>query len=77
MPLITVKMWTGRSEEMKKTAADAILQAAVEAMGAPATSFTIIMEDVPKEDWEEQVVKPEIEPKADLVYIREGVKTKN
>ncbi|MCL2548220.1 MAG: tautomerase family protein [Symbiobacteriaceae bacterium] len=77
MPLITVKMWPGRSEEQKKAAAEAILQAAVQAMGTPSTAFTIIIEDIPKEEWEETVVKPEIDPKEELVYIRQGVSVKS
>ena len=77
MPLITVKMWPGRSEEQKRAAAEALLDAAVQSLGTPATAFTIIMEDIPKEEWDAQVVIPEIEPKADLVMIRQGVSTKN
>ena len=75
MPLITVKMWPGRSEEAKRIAAKAIMEAASQAMGTPPSAFTVIMEDVPREEWDATVVAKEINPKSDLVYIRQGEPT--
>ena len=77
MPLITVKMYPGRSEEQKVKAAKAIMDAAVETLGAPPSAFTIIMEEIEREEWSEKVAKPEIEPKSDLVYIRQGESVKS
>ena len=75
MPLITVKMWPGRSEAQKRAAAKSLLDAAVQSLGVPESAFTIIVEDIPKEEWESRVVKVDIEPKQELVMIREGKST--
>ena len=76
MPPITVKMYPGRSDEVKQKAAQEIMQAAMQALDAPATAFTVIMEDIPREEWNEKVFVPEIEPNEDLVLIRQGKSTK-
>ena len=73
MPLIHVRAYSGRDLEVKKKAAEAMVKAASEAMGAPETSFTVIYEDVEREAWEEQVTKPVIEPLRDKMLIERGV----
>ena len=76
MPLIHVRAFSGRDMEIKKKAAEAMVKAASEAMGAPETSFTVIYEDVEREAWEEQVTKPVIEPLRDKMIIERGVSIK-
>jgi len=76
MPLIHVRAFSGRDLEIKKKAAEAMVKAASEAMGAPETSFTVIYEDVEREAWEEQVTKPVIEPLRDKMIIERGVSIK-
>ncbi|MCL2566305.1 MAG: tautomerase family protein [Defluviitaleaceae bacterium] len=76
MPLIHVRAYAGRDLETKKKAADAMVKAACEAMGAPETSFTVIYEDIEKESWEEVVTKPVIEPLRDKMLIERGVAVK-
>ena len=76
MPLIHVRAFSGRDLEIKKKAAEAMMKAASEAMGAPETSFTVIYEDVEREAWEEQVTKPVIEPLRDKMIIERGVNIK-
>jgi len=77
MPLITVKMWPGRDEEKKKAAALAIMKAASEALGTREEAFTVILEEIPTEEWQEKVVTPDVEPRKHLVYIERGVLVKN
>jgi len=76
MPHIVVKMYPGRSEEMKSAMVQALLNAASDALKAPQDWFTIGVEEVTPDNWEEQVAKPEIEGKADTLYYRNGVTLK-
>jgi len=76
MPLIHVRAFSGRDLETKKKAAEAMIKAASEAMGAPETSFSVIYEDVEREAWEEQVTKPVIEPMREQMLIERGVTVK-
>ena len=76
MPLIHVRAFSGRDMEIKKKAAEAMVKAASEAMGAPETSFTVIYEDVEREVWEEQVMKPVVEPLRDKMIVERGVTIK-
>jgi len=76
MPLIHVRAFSGRDLEIKKKAAEAMVKAASEAMGAPETSFTVIYEDVEREVWEEQVMKPVVEPLRDKMIVERGVMVK-
>jgi len=73
MPLIHVRAFSGRDLEIKKKAAEAMVKAASEAMGAPETSFSVIYEDVEREAWDEEVSKPVIEPLRDKMIIERGV----
>ncbi len=73
MPFIHVRSYSGRSEEDKKKAAEAIVKAASETMGAPLTAFTVIFEDVERDEWEEKVQKPIVEPLRDKMIIERGV----
>lgn len=72
MPHIVVKMYPGRTEEMKSSMVRALVEAASDALNAPQDWFTIGVEEVSPENWEEQVAKPEIMGKADTLYFRNG-----
>ena len=72
MPFIHVYAYSGRDMETKKKAAQAIVKAASEAMGAPETAFTVVYEDIEREVWEQNVAKPIIEPLRDKMLIDHG-----
>lgn len=72
MPFIHVRAYSGRDMETKKKAAQAIVKAASEAMGAPESAFTLVYEDVERENWETEVAKPIIEPLSDKMLIDHG-----
>jgi len=72
MPFIHVRAYSGRDMETKKKAAQAMVKAASEAMGAPEAAFTVVYEDVEREDWEENVAKPIMEPLRDKTIIDHG-----
>ena len=72
MPFIHVRAYSGRDEETKKKAAQAIMKAASEAMGAPETAFTVVYEDIERDDWEKTVAQPIMEPLRDKMLIERG-----
>ena len=72
MPFIHVRAYSGRDIETKKKAAQAIVKAASDVMGAPETAFTVVYEDVDREVWEKEVVQDVIEPLRDKILIEHG-----
>ena len=61
MPFIHVYAYSGRDEAVKQKAAQAMVKAAVEAMGVPEAAFTVVYEDIAKENWEADIVQKIIE----------------
>jgi len=72
MPFIHIRAYSGRDMEAKKSAAEAIVKAASEAMGAPETAFTVAYEDIERENWEKDVAASVIEPLRDKLLIDHG-----
>jgi len=72
MPFIHIRAYSGRDMETKKKAAEAIVKAASEAMGAPEAAFTVVYEDVEPTAWEREVAVPIIEPLRDKMLIDHG-----
>lgn len=72
MPHIIVKLWPGRSEEQKKALAERMAEAMKEILSAEDKSISIAFEEVPKENWMEEVYQPEIVAKENLLYKKPG-----
>ena len=72
MPFIDIRAYSGRALETKKKAAQAIVKAASEAIGAPESAFTVVHEDLEPEVWQEKVATPIIEPLRDKILIDHG-----
>ena len=72
MPHIVVKLWPGRTEEQKAAMARALVEAAGKNLNASPQWLSVAIEEVAPENWEEQVVAPEIDGKADTLYFRQG-----
>jgi 4-oxalocrotonate tautomerase len=51
MPVVTVQMWTGRSQTQKRALAKAITEAMVKHADCKPTNLHVIIQEVPKEDW--------------------------
>ena len=73
MPYIAIKSYP-RDEATKQAAAERISALACEVLGCPESAITISYEEVAPADWEETVVKAEIEPKMEHVMILSGEK---
>lgn len=74
MPHVIVKLWPGRSEDQKNALAQKIVESMKETMAVEDKSISVSFEEIPREDWTEQVYKPDIMAKEDLLYIRPGYK---
>lgn len=62
MPHISIKMYPGRTEEVKKDLAEKVRDFMVQEMNMDAKYFSVAVEEVEKENWQEEVVdktKPE------------------
>ena len=55
MPHIDIKLFPGRSDEMKKAAAEKIVEAAAAELGAPTSAFSVSFTDIEKDVWNETV----------------------
>ncbi len=55
MPHIDIKLFPGRSDEMKKAAAEKIVEAASAELGAPTSAFSVSFTDIEKDVWNETV----------------------
>ena len=73
MPYIAIKSFP-KDEETKKKVVDKINQVFLEEWGCPQEALTISLEEVVPDEWEEKVVKSEIEPKKEHMMIFNGEK---
>ena len=73
MPYIQIKAYQ-KDEEIKKRVADRINQVFLEEWGCPQEAISVSIEEVLPQDWNEKVVKPEIEPNKDKMLILDGEK---
>ena len=55
MPHITIQMYPGRDEQIKKRLADAILETASRELERGKEHFSVSIEDVPQDEWKEKV----------------------
>jgi len=72
MPFIHIRAYSGRDLESKRKAAQSIVKAASESMGAPESAFTVVYEDVDRNVWEKEVEQPIIGPLRDKMLIEHG-----
>ena len=73
MPYIAIRSWP-KDEETVNRVVERINQVFLEEWGCPPQALTISLEEVAPENWQEQVVKPEIEPRMDKMMILSGEK---
>jgi 4-oxalocrotonate tautomerase len=51
MPVVTIQMWTGRTQQQKRALVRAITEAMEQHAGAKPTNLHVIIQEVPKENW--------------------------
>lgn len=72
MPHVVVKCYPGRTEEQKQRCADKIAQDLVEIMGCPESSVSVVIKEIPKEEWKEKVWDVDIIPNEKDMYKKPG-----
>jgi len=72
MPFIRIYAYSGRDRETQIKAAEAIIKAASDAMGAPLSAFTVTYDEVDQELWQAEVVEAIIDPLKDKLLIDHG-----
>lgn len=72
MPHIIVKLYKGRSEEIKQNMADKITRAITESLSIDESAVSIALEEFAPENWNEEVYKPDIMQKENLLYKKPG-----
>ena len=72
MPHIIVKLYPGRSDELKTNLANKLTQALVEAIGAKEESISVDIQEVQPESWKKGVFKTEILANYNRLYKKPG-----
>jgi len=72
MPHVTVKLWPGKSEQRKKSLAEAITRTIMETLHYGEHSVSVAMEEVKPDEWVEKVYRPEIKNGLDKLYKKPG-----
>ena len=73
MPYVSIKAYP-KDEETKKKVVDKINQLFLEEWGCPQGALTVSLEEIAPDEWDEKVLKAEIEPKKDNIMILNGQK---
>ena len=71
MPYISIKAYP-KDEETKRRVVEKINQVFLETWGCSQKAISISIEEVSPDDWQEQVVKREIEPNRDKMFLLSG-----
>lgn len=72
MPHVIVKLYSGKSEQLKQALAQAITEAVTNSLGYGEDSVSVGIEDVEPSEWTDQVYKPDIIAKAQTIYKKPG-----
>jgi len=72
MPFIHVYAYSGKNNETKKKAAQAIAKAVSETIDAPEFTITVVYEDIAPDVWAKNVVQDIIIPLRDKIIIDHG-----
>lgn len=71
MPHVVVKLWPGRSDEIKADLAQVLAKDVAEGLKVDISDVSVAFEEVAREDWGEQVYKKEIKENRNL-YVKPG-----
>ncbi len=72
MPHVIVKMYPGRSDEVKTRLAEEISRSVSKIAACEEKVVSVAIEDIEREDWAQTVYKPDIIEKAGTLYKKPG-----
>jgi 4-oxalocrotonate tautomerase len=72
MPHVIVKVWPGKSEQLKHCLADKIAKDVMDVLNYGEESVSVGFEEIKSQDWREKVYKPDIQDKWDKLYKKPG-----
>jgi 4-oxalocrotonate tautomerase len=72
MPHVIVKMYKGRSEDLKKDMVEKVTKAITESLSVNESSVSIAIEEFEPEKWNKEVYEPDIIGKSDTLYKKPG-----
>jgi 4-oxalocrotonate tautomerase len=72
MPHIVVKLYPGRSEEIKNRLATKIAEDVATIAECKDSAVSVAIEEIEPDDWAEKVYKPDILDKQNTIYIKPG-----
>ena len=72
MPHIIVKLYPGRSDQIKTQLADEITKDVANIAGCEEKSVSVAIEEINPEDWAEKVYKPDILENQQRLYKKPG-----
>ena len=72
MPHVEIKCYPGRSEETKARCAEEVARAISETLGCDASSVSVAIKEIEKEDWKEKVWDTQIDPERFSLYKKPG-----
>ncbi|NLO82329.1 MAG: 4-oxalocrotonate tautomerase [Clostridiales bacterium] len=72
MPHVEIKCFPGRTEEQKKKCADKIAEDLVDILGCDLSSVSVVIREIPKEEWKEKVWDVDIVPNEKCMYKKPG-----
>jgi 4-oxalocrotonate tautomerase len=72
MPHVIVKLWPGKSEQQKTRLAEKITEDVMEVLNYEEKSVSVAFEEVPAQDWEERVYRPDIVSNPEKLYKKPG-----
>ena len=76
MPHVIVKMFPGRSEDQKRVLAEALTADIMKFLGTTELAVSVAFEEVPSQDWTNDVYNPDIKAKWDTLYKKPGYEPK-
>jgi 4-oxalocrotonate tautomerase len=72
MPHVIVKLWPGESEQQKKKLAAEVTKAVTSTLKFGDESVSVGIEEVPAQNWKDNVYKPDILGKPETIYKAPG-----
>jgi 4-oxalocrotonate tautomerase len=72
MPHVSIKMYPGRSEDVKQQLTDTIVRDVLSVVQCDEKWISVVVEEIDAAEWPEKVYKPEILDKQDSLYKKPG-----